>query len=50
VVRISPDGTQADFSLGYTAAIDVVVGSDGNLYVADYWTGNIFQISYVGEE
>ena len=50
VVRISPDGTQADFSLGYTAAIDVTVGPDGNLYVADYWTGNIFQISYVGEE
>ena len=50
VVRISPDGTMADFSLGYTAAIDVVVGPDGNLYVADYWTGNIFQISYVGEQ
>ena len=50
VVRISPDGTMADFSLGYTAAIDVVVGPDGNLYVADYWTGNIFQISYDGEE
>ncbi len=50
VVRISPDGTMADFSLGYTAPIDVAVGFDGNLYVADYWTGNIFQISYVGSE
>jgi len=50
VVRVSPDGTMADFSLGYTAPIDVTVGPDGNLYVADYWMGNIFQISYVGEE
>ena len=39
----------ADFSLGYTAPIDITVGPDGNLYVADYWMGNIFQISYVGE-
>jgi glucose/arabinose dehydrogenase len=50
VVRVSPDGTAADFSLGYTAPIDVTVGPDGNLYVADYWVGNIFQISYIGEE
>ena len=50
LVRVSPDGTMADFSLGYTAPIDVIVGPDGNLYVADYWTGNIFQISYVGDE
>ena len=31
VVRVSPDGTMADFSLGYAAPIDVAVGPDGNL-------------------
>jgi glucose/arabinose dehydrogenase len=49
VVAVTPNGDQYDFSLGYAAPIDVVVGPDGNLYVADWATGIIFQISYIGE-
>jgi len=49
VVRLSPGGTSAtDFALGFAQPIDVTVGPDGNLYVADYATGIIFQISYSG--
>ena len=29
---------------------DLEVGPDGSLYVADYATGIIFRITYVGEE
>ena len=49
VIRISPEDGPSDFSLGYAAPIDVTVGPDGNLYVADWATGIIFQISYIGE-
>jgi glucose/arabinose dehydrogenase len=49
VVRLSPGGTNAtDFALGFAQPIDVTVGPDGSLYVADYATGVIFQISYSG--
>lgn len=49
VVAVTPNGDQYDFSLGYAAPVDVIVGPDGNLYVADWATGIIFQISYIGE-
>jgi glucose/arabinose dehydrogenase len=49
VVRLSPGGTSAaDFALGFAQPIDVTVGPDGSLYVADFATGVIFQISYSG--
>jgi glucose/arabinose dehydrogenase len=39
----------SDFATGFAAPIDIVVGEDGNLYVADFATGIIFQIRYSGE-
>jgi glucose/arabinose dehydrogenase len=39
----------SDFATGFAAPIDIVVGVDGNLYVADFATGIIFQIRYTGE-
>lgn len=49
VVRVLPDGSHSTFAAGFAAPIDVTVGPDGSLYVADYATGIIFKISYVGE-
>ena len=34
---------------GFAAPIDVTVGPEGSLYVADWATGNIVRISYVGD-
>lgn len=49
VVRMAPGGTDAnDFAMGFAAPIDVTVGPDGSLYVADWATGIIFKISYTG--
>jgi len=47
VMRFGPDGMGAsDFATGFAAPIDVTVGPDGSLFVADWATGIIFQISY----
>ncbi len=48
IVRYTADGQASTFSTGYAAPIDVVTGPDGSLYVADYATGIIFKIDYVG--
>jgi glucose/arabinose dehydrogenase len=36
------------FATGFAQPIDLTVGPDGSLYVADYATGIIFRIQYVG--
>lgn len=48
VVRFTPDGSHSTFATGFAAPIDVTVGPDGALYVADYATGIIFKITYTG--
>ena len=49
VVRMAPNATSAtNFATGFAAPIDVTVGPDGSLYVADWATGIIFKISYTG--
>lgn len=50
VVWFSPGGEEtATFATGFAAPIDLTVGPDGALYVADWATGIIFRISYEGE-
>ena len=56
VIQIDLDGsppevnaTVEDFAAGFLTAIDVTVDSKGNLYVADYVGGQVYQISYTGE-
>ena len=50
VVHFGPGGVGGtDFAQGFAQPIDVTVGPDGNLYVADFATGIIFQISYAGD-
>ena len=48
VMRYTPDGQASTFATGFSAPIDVTVGPDGSLYVADYFTGIIIKISYAG--
>ena len=48
VIRFLPDGSHSTFATGFAAPIDVTVGPDGALYVADYATGIIFKIAYTG--
>jgi hypothetical protein len=49
IVRLGPGGSgSATFAAGFAAPIDVVVGPDGSLYVADWATSIVFRISYVG--
>jgi glucose/arabinose dehydrogenase len=46
----SPGGEEtATFATGFAAPIDLTVGPDGALYVADWATGIIFRIAYSGE-
>jgi glucose/arabinose dehydrogenase len=50
VMRFEPGGTNAStFATGFAAPIDLTVGPDGAMYVADWATGIIFKIEYVGE-
>lgn len=42
------DGPPQNFATGFAAPIDVIVGPDGSMYVADWATGIIFKISYTG--
>jgi glucose/arabinose dehydrogenase len=50
IVRLGPDGQGAsDFATGFAAPIDVTVGPDGRLYVADWATGILFQIAFEGQ-
>lgn len=49
VVYFAPGGEDAtDWATGFAAPIDLTVGPDGSLYVADWATGIIFRISYTG--
>jgi glucose/arabinose dehydrogenase len=49
VVYFAPGGTDAtDWATGFAAPIDLTVGPDGSLYVADWATGIVFRISYTG--
>jgi len=49
IVWFSPGGEEmADFATGFAQPIDLVVGPDGALYVADHATGLIFRIAYTG--
>ncbi len=48
VMRFTPDGGSSTFATGYAAPIDVTVGPDGALYVADYALGLVTRISYTG--
>lgn len=47
VMRLS-SGPPTNFATGFAAPIDVIVGPEGSLYVADWATGIIFKISYTG--
>ncbi|MEZ4541330.1 MAG: PQQ-dependent sugar dehydrogenase [Chloroflexota bacterium] len=49
VVWFGPGGeATATFATGFAAPIDLTVGPDGALYVADWATGIIFRIAYGG--
>lgn len=49
VMRVSADRTEiSPFVTGFAQPIDVTVGPDGSLYVADYATGIIFRVRYAG--
>lgn len=49
VMHIGAGGSAPrNFATGFAAPIDVTVGPDGSLYVADWATGIIFKISYTG--
>lgn len=50
VMRFEPGGVNAStFATGFAAPIDVAIGPDGAMYVADWATGIVFRIEYVGE-
>lgn len=49
ILWFSPGGEEmATFATGFAAPIDLIVGPDGALYVADWATGIIFRIAYTG--
>ena len=49
IVWFGPGGEEtATFATGFAAPIDLTVGPDGALYVADWATGIIFRIAYGG--
>jgi putative membrane-bound dehydrogenase-like protein len=43
-----PEGRVEDFGRGFENPIDVVVDRDGSLLVADYGSGRVYRIVYVG--
>lgn len=48
VIRYSPDtGQSSVFATGFAQPIDITVGPDGNIYVADYATGLIVRIAFL---
>lgn len=47
VMRLG-SGAPTNFATGFASPIDVTVGPDGSLYVADWATGIIFRIRYTG--
>lgn len=47
IVRLGPGGQgMTDFATGFAAPIDVAVDAQGALYVVDWATGIVFEISY----
>jgi glucose/arabinose dehydrogenase len=47
VMRFEPGGVGAStFATGFAAPIDLTIGPDGSLFVADHATGVIFKIAY----
>ncbi|MEZ4518261.1 MAG: PQQ-dependent sugar dehydrogenase [Chloroflexota bacterium] len=49
VVYFAPGGEDGtDWATGFAAPVDVTVGPEGSLYVADWATGIIFRINYTG--
>lgn len=48
VMRLA-GGPPTNFATGFAAPIDVVIGPDGSMFVADWATGIIFRIYYVGD-
>lgn len=49
VMHVGPGGSAPrNFATGFASPIDVTVGPEGSLYVADWATGIIFRISYTG--
>ena len=50
IVWFGPGGEEtATFATGFAAPIDLTVGPDGALYVADWATGILFRIATIGE-
>jgi glucose/arabinose dehydrogenase len=50
VLRFEPGGLNGStFATGFAAPIDLTIGPDGAIYVADWATGIIFRIEYTGE-
>ena len=50
IIRFEPGGVNAStFATGFAAPIDLTIGPDGAMYTADWATGIIFKIEYVGE-
>lgn len=47
VMRLG-SGPPTNFATGFAAPIDVIIGPDGSMYVADWATGIIFRIRYSG--
>jgi glucose/arabinose dehydrogenase len=43
-----PRGEVTDFALGLDNPLDVAVDRDGSLLVADYGSGRLYRIVYVG--
>lgn len=49
IVRFGPGGAgMTDFATGFAAPVDVTVSPNGSLYVADWATGVLFEITYEG--